>query len=67
MEPRPLYGRKQIFTDAAEITRENIFEVLGKAWATHLKNRGDIEYLWRYYKGEQPVLLRVKDVRRAEQ
>ena len=63
MEPRPLYGRKQIFTDAAEITRENIFEVLGKAWATHLNNRGDIEYLWKYYKGEQPVLLRVKDVR----
>lgn len=63
MEPRPMYGRKVIYTDADEITRENIFSVLSEAWPIHMKNRNDIQYLWEYYKGKQPILERVKQVR----
>ena len=31
--------------------------------AVHAANRADMEYLYRYYKGDQPILARVKDVR----
>ena len=52
-----------ITTDVAEITSENIVEVLNKAFNQHIFNRSEIDYLWRYYKGEQPILGRKKDVR----
>lgn len=38
-------------------------EVLRKAQETHNLNRGEIDYLWNYYKGDQPILYRKKDVR----
>lgn len=63
MEPRPMYGRKPIYTDVDEVTEENIFAVLGAAWPVHEKNRDDIQYLWDYYKGKQPILMRIKEVR----
>ena len=52
-----------ITTDVAEITSENIVEVLNKAFNQHIFNSSEIDYLWRYYKGEQPILGRKKDVR----
>ena len=58
-----LYGRRVITTDVSEITSENIKEVLEKAYATHLSNRSEINYLWDYYRGKQPVLQRTKTVR----
>lgn len=58
-----MYGRRVITTDAIEITSENIVEELTKAFNTHLLNRGEIEYLWNYYRGKQPILQRKKDVR----
>ena len=63
LETRVLYGRKTIYTDAAEITNDNVIEVLQKAMNTHTVNREEIEYLWKYYKGEQPILHREKKVR----
>ena len=63
MDTRTMYGRRVITTDVAEITAENVVEVLRKAMPTHELNRGEIEYLWKYYKGEQPVLQREKTVR----
>lgn len=56
-------GRRKIFTDVSTITRENITEVLRKTLAVHWQNKAEIEYLYRYYKGEQPILSRVKEVR----
>lgn len=56
-------GRRKIFTDVSAITRENVAEVLRKTLAVHWQNKAEIEYLYRYYKGEQPILSRVKDVR----
>lgn len=57
------FGRKKIFTDVAEITRDNVLEVLRKALITHWSNKADMEYLYAYYKGRQPVLNRKKEVR----
>ena len=63
MEPRPMYGRIPIYTDVSEITAENIFSVIAEAWPIHQKNRADIQYLWDYYRGKQPILERVKTER----
>jgi SPP1 family phage portal protein len=58
-----MYGRKMITTDAAEITVSNVVSELEKAMAKHRNNRNEIEYLWNYYRGKQPILKRKKDVR----
>ena len=58
-----LRGRREIFTDVEEITKENICEVMDKAFETHLLNAAEIEYLQNYEKGKQPILDRIKEVR----
>lgn len=63
MDTRPMHGRRMITTDVTEITAENVVEVLEEAMKTHDLNRGEIDYLWKYYKGEQPILTRTKTVR----
>lgn len=62
-ETRQMFGRRVIKTSVREITDENVVEVLLKALSIHALNRSEIDYLWNYYKGKQPVLHRVKDVR----
>lgn len=57
------FGRKKIFTDVMEITRDNVLEVLRNALITHWSNKADMEYLYAYYKGRQPILNRKKEVR----
>ena len=63
MDTRTMHGRRVITTDVAEITAANVVDVLEEAMKIHEKNRGEIEYLWKYYKGEQPILTREKTVR----
>ena len=63
METRTMYGRRVITTDVAQITAENVVDVLREAMQTHELNRSEIEYLWKYYKGNQPILTRAKTVR----
>ena len=63
MDTRTMYGRRVITTDVAEITAENVVAVLEEAMKLHEKNRSEIDYLWKYYKGEQPILQREKTVR----
>ena len=58
-----LFGRRAIFTDVEEVTRENVLEVVGKALTVHVLNRAEIEYLYNYYRGEQPILTREKEIR----
>lgn len=61
---RRLFGRRKIVSNATEITRENVInEVVNKAHITHLVNKDEIEYLWKYFKGDQPILYRVKEIR----
>lgn len=58
-----LHGRLEIVTAEAEITRTNVVEVLNKAVAVHAVNAAQIDYLYRYARGEQPILERKKKVR----
>ena len=63
MDTRTMYGRRVITTDVTEITADNVVDVLRKAMSVHELNRSEIEYLWKYYKGDQPILTRTKTVR----
>ena len=58
MGARALFGRRVIYTDVAEINAGNIIDVLQKALFVHLQNSADIDYLYRYYRGDQPVPMR---------
>lgn len=58
-----LFGRREILTPVDEITKENVVEVLNKAIAVHSMNHAEIDYLYRYMKGDQPILSRKKNVR----
>lgn len=58
-----LFGRTKIMTDEVEITEDNLLSVLSKALTVHLRNRAQIEYLYGYYRGKQPILERIRDVR----
>lgn len=58
-----LHGRRTIKTDSEEITAENVIAIINKAISEHNKNREEIDYLYNYYRGIQPILDRVKEVR----
>ena len=57
------YGRSKIFTQEFELTEENIVTEVLKAYNQHTTHVLDITYLWDYYKGKQPILEKVKNVR----
>lgn len=58
-----MFGRSVIYSDSDEITEKNIVYELGEALKVHLTNTIDIDYLFNYFKGEQPVLERTKTIR----
>lgn len=58
-----LRGRREIFTDVEEITKENICQVMDEAFEIHSLNATEITYLQDYEKGKQPILNRIKEVR----
>ena len=62
-QTRQMNGRRVIKTSVSEITSANVVDVLRKALGTHELNRSEIDYLWNYYRGKQPILHRTKDVR----
>lgn len=62
-EKKVFTGRTVISTNAKSITRENLLTVLAQAKMIHSKNKAEIEYLFNYYKGNQPILAREKEVR----
>lgn len=57
------FGRRVIYTDEEFIHARNVANVLGKAMPVHAANAQDCDFLWRYYRGDQPILQREKDVR----
>ena len=59
------FGRQIICTNAKQITKLNIVEELNKALVIHNQNAIEIEYLDRYYRGDQPINYR-KKVNRPE-
>lgn len=56
-------GRREILTDAEEITEANVLEELTNALVVHRENRNEIQYLWNYYRGFQDVQFKEKLVR----
>lgn len=58
-----VFGRKVIYSNAKKITDDNIKEELGKALLIHDQNQREIDYLYHYVGGDQPILYRKKDVR----
>jgi len=58
-----LSGRKVLYSNEEEITAENVVKVLNKVLPDFAKNQREIDYLYRYYRGRQPVDHRVKKFR----
>lgn len=54
------FGRKIICTNAKQITGDNIIKELNKALEVHRQNAVEIDYLDKYYRGDQPILYRKK-------
>ena len=57
------YGRKIAYTDVEKITVDNVVKVIGDCIGVFNYNKPIIRYLWRYYKGDQPIKYRKKDIR----
>ena len=57
------FGRNVAYTGVNKITPENVLKVIADTIGVHNRNRTMIDYLYRYYKGDQPVLYREKLVR----
>lgn len=60
---RAMHGRRQIFTNTAEITRKNIIGEINAALSLHYANMLDEDYLYWYRRGIQPILSRTKEIR----
>lgn len=58
-----MFGRKKILCDETAITKENVLDVLRDAIIAHATNSGEIDTLYEYYKGNQPILRREKIIR----
>ena len=58
-----LFGRKEILTGVDSIHKGNLIRELSNALAIHHKNAGEIDYLYKYMRGRQPILGRTKKVR----
>ena len=58
-------GRRVIYTSHTkdEINKNTIPSIVSGAMSRHLCNRGEIKYLFRYFRGYQPILDRVKLIR----
>ena len=57
------FGREVLFTNEIQITADNIIVDLQKRLSKHNQNSTEIDYLYNYYLGNQPVLYRTKQVR----
>lgn len=58
-----LFGRRIIYTPYERVDDSNIVQILSTSLAIHLANVDEIEFLYNYYKGIQPILWREKKIR----
>lgn len=63
MPEAQLHGRVEVLTGVGEITRENLPSVLQECLQVHAFNAAQIDYLYHYNRGIQPILNRVKKIR----
>lgn len=57
------FGRRRLMSVVEEVTAENVVDVLRSVKLDMDANAVEIEYLYNYYKGNQPILGRTKQVR----
>lgn len=57
------YGRRKIYTDATEITKENVVAEVNAAFLVHVENRREIINLYRYYRNKTAIENKTKEVR----
>lgn len=57
------FGRRVIRYPAEKVDRSNILDILQYAKSIHAENQAEIEYLYWYYRGKQPVLNKTKAIR----
>lgn len=55
MEQYAAFGRREIFTDVREITRDNVIPIVQEALGVHLMNAGRMEYLLNFEAGDQAI------------
>lgn len=58
-----MFGRNEIKTSEVEVNAENVVKILSNAYIKHLVNRSQINFLYDYYRGKQPILGRTKAIR----
>lgn len=56
-------GRKAIYTSREQINENTIPSIINGAMNRHMVNRLESEYLYKYFRGDQPILKRAKTVR----
>jgi SPP1 family phage portal protein len=56
-------GRTKILCDEPVVTADNVVQVLTDALLAHQNNSAQCDYLYNYYRGNQPILQRVKTIR----
>ena len=59
------YGRRVIYSDAKEITAENVVEEVRKAYLVHGANQTEIKKLHEIYRGKTDILQKEKEVRES--
>ena len=57
------YGRRVIYSDATEITAENVVDEVRKAFLVHGTNQGEIQKLYEVYRGKTDILSKVREIR----
>lgn len=56
-------GRRTIYTDESYVDERNIIKVLLETMPDHEANRIEMQQLFRYESGDQPIFYRVKSIR----
>jgi SPP1 family phage portal protein len=59
------YGRRIIYSDAKEITAQNVVEEVRKAYLVHGANQSEIKKLHEIYRNKTDILNKVKEVRES--
>ena len=60
-----LTGRRKIKVHASKIDESNIVQILEETLSVHAINAAEIDYLYRFYKGEQDIRFKKKFVRES--
>ena len=58
-----MFGREVLYSAESEITAGNLIDVLNEVLPIHNQNSLEIDYLYKYYRGRQPILDRQKQIR----